>query len=156
MGTTSDWAMQAANPQMARIAFLRRNGLALLSMFVALSGLGYNTWRNETTEAHRNVRQAAFVVLEQLGELQQVSDQRYFAGVHDDAQRIVGWGKVTLLRDLGALVSPATEQATNRLASTWRDQLDALDAGDMAAEDAITADIVAARMQVVRDLERLR
>ena len=42
---------------------LRRNAVALISLVVALSSLGYNTWRNEQTEANRNERQAAFEVL---------------------------------------------------------------------------------------------
>jgi hypothetical protein len=39
--------------------------VALLSLAIALASLGYNTWRNETTESHRNARQAGFVVLDQ-------------------------------------------------------------------------------------------
>jgi len=46
-----------------------QNLLAMISLFVALSALGYNTWRNELTEQNRNVRQAGFEMLLHVGEL---------------------------------------------------------------------------------------
>lgn len=135
---------------------LARHGVAFVSLFVALSGLGYNTWRNETTEAHRNVRQAAFVVFEQLGELQQVVDQRYYAGKVSDVNRIAGWGKVTLIRDMSMLVSPGASRQAMRLFDTWQGQLDLLDRGQPAAEREISSAIAGVREQVLRDLEELQ
>jgi hypothetical protein len=135
---------------------LRRHGVALVSLTVALLGLAYNTWRNETTESHRNVRQAAFEVLEQLGELQQVVDQRFYGGTSTDLNRIRGWGKVTLVRDMGMLVSPAASREAGRLFGTWQTRLDAMDRGDADAEREISAAIAAAREQVLRDLESLQ
>ena len=46
--------------------------MALISIFIAVSALAYNTWRNETTEEQRNIRHAAFRVLEDLGEVQEI------------------------------------------------------------------------------------
>ena len=57
---------------------IRSNSVALISLSVALIALSYNTWRNETTESQRNIRQASFRVLESLGELQEVADYRYY------------------------------------------------------------------------------
>ncbi len=135
---------------------LRRHVVALISLFVALTGLGYNTWRNETTEAHRNIRQAAFVMLEQLGELQQVVDQRFYAGKSNDVNRIQGWGKITLVRDMSMLISATTSQQASRLYGVWTDQLERMDAGDPEAERQISRAIMATREQVLRDLEALR
>lgn len=135
---------------------LVRHGVALVSLFVALTGLAYNTWRNETTEAHRNVRQAAFVVFEQLGQLQQVVDQRYYAGKVSDINRISGWGKVTLIRDMAMLVSPGASRQSMRLFDTWQGQVDLLDAGQPAAEREISGAIANVREQVLRDLEALQ
>ena len=42
---------------------LQRYSVALVSFFVALASLGYNTWRNEQTEANRNVRAAGFEMI---------------------------------------------------------------------------------------------
>lgn len=133
-----------------------RHGVALVSLVVALAGLAYNTWRNETTESHRNVRQAAFVVFEQLGELQQVVDQRYYAGKVSDVNRIAGWGKVTLIRDMSMLVSPGASRQAMRLFDTWQGQLDLLDRGQPAAEREISGAIAGVREQVLRDLEALQ
>ena len=134
----------------------QRHGVAFVSLAVALLGLAYNTWRNETTEAHRNVRQAAFTVLEELGELQQVVDQRFYAGKASEVNRIAGWGKVALVRDMGMLVSPATSRQASQLFASWQGRLDAMDNGDAHAEREISGAIAATREQVLRDLEALQ
>lgn len=138
------------------LATVQKHAVALISLCVALTGLGYNTWRNETTESHRNVRQAAFAILSTLGELQQVVQQRYYAGKGDDITRINGWGKVALVRDMGTLVSPETSRQSARLFATWADNLDRMDAGQADAEHEISGAIMATREQVLRDLEALR
>jgi hypothetical protein len=148
--------MREERPVGAVRGAIQRHGVALVSLFVALSGLAYNTWRNETTEAHRNVRQAAFVVFEQLGQLQQVVDQRYYAGKVTDVNRIAGWGKVALIRDMAMLISPNASRQSARLFETWQGQLDLLDRGEPAAEREISTAIAGVREQVLRDLEALQ
>lgn len=39
---------------------IRRNAVAIISLIVALTSLGYNTYRNELSEANRTVRQVGF------------------------------------------------------------------------------------------------
>ena len=138
------------------LAEVKRNLVAIISLCVALSGLAYNTWRNETTESHRNVRQASFVMLEQLGQLQQLVYQRYYAHQRDDVTRITCWGKVLLVRDMGPLVSGEVSTKTRVLFDTWGEKLDELDAGDADAEKAVSASIAAAREQVLVELRKLR
>ena len=67
---------------------LRRNLIAFISLAVALFGLSYNTWRNETTEAQRNTRTAAFRMIEELGEFQQLVDARHYGGDLSETNRI--------------------------------------------------------------------
>lgn len=151
--------MRTDNEPAAEAAFLasiRRNAVALISLTVALAGLSYNTWRNETTERHRNVRQGAFVMLEQLGQLQQLVDQRFYAEKRDDVNLIGCWGKVTLLRDMSPLVSKETASRSSALFEAWRSHLPALDQGDAAAEAAIAKAIAANRDQLVVELSALR
>ena len=62
--------------------------LALLGLCVSLASLGYTTWRNETTEAHRNARQAAFLLLDQTAQWQQIVDTRVYGGDESQALRI--------------------------------------------------------------------
>lgn len=135
---------------------LGRHAVALISLAVALGGLGYNTWRNETTESHRNVRQAAFVMLADLGEFQQLADRRFFGAERNDHNRIRAWGRVATLRDIGPLVSPGAAAAAAALEHTWRSQLPALDAGDPAAEQAIAAAVHDTRAAVMSELMALR
>jgi hypothetical protein len=145
-----------APPRSVVLASIKRNLVAIISLFVALTGLSYNTWRNETTEAHRNVRQGAFAMLEQVGQLQQLVDQRFYAGKKDDVNRITCWGKVALLRDTAPLVSKRTEAEAERLFAAWSENLDAMDEGDEEAERKVSRQIAALRTQLVGELKALR
>ena len=57
---------------------LRANIVAIASIIVALSGMAYNTWRNEKTEINHSVRIAAFETLKNLGEAQIVVEYLHF------------------------------------------------------------------------------
>ena len=138
------------------LASVKRNIVAIISLVVALAGLSYNTWRNESTEAHRNVRQGAFAMLEQLGQLQQLVDQRFYAGKKDDVNRITCWGKVALMRDTAPLVSESARQQAERLFQVWSEQLEAMDEGDAAAEKKISDQIAALRTLLIAELKALR
>jgi len=52
MNRTTDWRKQ-----------LHRNAVALISLAVAITSLGYNTWRNEVSEQNRNQRCGSFELL---------------------------------------------------------------------------------------------
>lgn len=135
---------------------VRQNALALVSLVVALFGLGYNTWRNETTEHHRNVRQSAFIALDALGETQQLADTRFFGADHSEANRIAIWGRITLIRDVATLVSDDTGTRATDLFAVWSARAPAFDEGDPAAEKAVSNAIGATRAQVLSDLRRLK
>ena len=49
---------------------IHRNLLSIISLVVALTALGYNTYRNELTEHNRNIRSASFIILQELSQLQ--------------------------------------------------------------------------------------
>lgn len=130
--------------------------LALLSLGVALTSLGYTTWRNETTEAHRNARQAAFLLLDQTAQWQQIVDTRVYGGDDSEMLRIAAWGKAGLVRDLGPLVSPQAGQRAETAFRTWSRRAAALDRNDEAAAEAMTAALRDLRTQAIADLHRLR
>jgi len=157
MGTAGDGDENAGGaPPSAVLASVKRNIVAIISLVVALTGLSYNTWRNETTEAHRNVRQGAFAMLEQLGQLQQLVDQRFYAGKKDDVNRITCWGKVTLMRDTAPLVSAKAQAQADQLFTVWSENLEALDEGDEAAERKISTQISTLRAELIAELRALR
>ncbi len=147
---------QDARPEPAWRAALTRHAVALISLAVALLGLGYNTWRNEATEAHRNVREAAFRLLEELGEFQQLVDSRYFGDDHSEMNRIAAWGKVTLVRDMAPLVSPRTERRALALFAAWKRHVGGLVRDEPEAELEISAAAAALREQALEDLRALR
>jgi hypothetical protein len=134
---------------------LRRHAVALISLAVALFGTSYNTWRNQATEAHRNTRAAAFMVLDALGQLQEIADRRHYGGDRSDANRIGGWGKVSAVRDLAPLISRESESGAGALFEAWKDNVDRLDGRDEAAETAIAASIVQLRGRILAELKAL-
>lgn len=111
---------------------IRSNSLALISLAVAFIALGYNTWRNETTESHRNVREASFRVLESLGELQEVTDHRYYYFPFEDNEgregelRLRGFGEVAMVRDLMNLMPEPAPAASDNLFQLWNKHFNAL------------------------------
>lgn len=149
---------------------IHNNAVALISLVIAVTALAYNTWRNETTEQQRNVRHAAFEVLESLGDLQQVVDFRYYYLPFDEQARaegelrIRGFGHVAMIRDLMMLMPAPGPAAGEELHRQWLDRfadLDDLDgvgghtAAAKAAERELTRAIAGTREAVLTILQRL-
>lgn len=137
-------------------AGVRRHAVALISLAVALFGTSYNTWRNQTTELHRNSRTAAFMVLDALGELQEIADRRFYGGDHSDANRIAGWGKVAVVRDMAPLISSETDMRAHRLFDAWQTNVDRIEKGDEDAKRRISGAIVETRSRILEDLKNLK
>lgn len=134
---------------------LRRNAVAIISLAVALSGLAYNTWRNEQTEMNRNVRHAAFEMLVRLGELQQVTDHLHYGGDAERGNPITGWGYVAVIRDLAMVMPAPVKESAEQLYQTWDARWDELGEKTKAVED-ISAAIKHTRATVIRALEALK
>lgn len=136
---------------------LRQNLVALISLTLAVASLGYNTWRNETSEAHRNVRQAAFRTLEELGALQVVVDARQYQGDRMRGDYVAGWSRVLLIDDLCSLLPAPVRNSTEHLHEVWKDNFDDWYAGDKPqAGQNISEAISAARAQVRMALAALK
>ena len=133
---------------------LRRHSVALISLAVALTSLGYNTWRNEVTEANRNVRTAGIEYLLILGRLEQVV---FFSHFDRDAERgnpRAGWAYVLTARDLAALSAEPAIASTDALFETWQADWPGL-GNDDAAEQRISAAIDQARNHMLEVLASL-
>ena len=134
---------------------IRRNAVALISLVVALSSLGYNTWRNELTEYNRNQRQSAFEILLKLGELQQVVfHSHYDRDTTDKGNPRTGWAYVLVIKDLARVLAPPMPAASDRLQSVWGEHWNALGV-EQASADAILVEIDAVREETLRQLHRL-
>lgn len=101
------------------IGQVRQHSVALISLAIALSSLGYNTWRNEQTEANRNVRVAGIELLLKLGELDRVV---FFSHYEQDEERgniRSGWAYVLTIKDLGALMNEPAASSSIDLFNAW-------------------------------------
>lgn len=107
---------------------VQRNAVALISLAIALSSLGYNTWRNEASEYNRNQRLISIEVLRNLGELQQVVFHNAWDMDSEDKGNLrTGWVHVLAIRDLAQLLdSPAAASATE-LWQVWDEDNGALE-----------------------------
>ena len=166
---TDDKHITPPEPSVSIWRQIYRHRLSLISLLVAITSLGYNTWRNEATEAHRNTREAAFQILLELGELEQiVSYRHYFASREDvqdlsenrNAEWVRGWGKVALIENLSQLMPDSTEQAGRRLKNAWQEHAARLELGPgsdrgKAAEVAIDTAIEETRQSVLTVLNAL-
>lgn len=150
---------------------IRNNAVALISLFIAVTSLGYNTWRNETSEEQRNLRHAAFRVLENLGEMQEVVDAKYYylafgEEIGFEGQlRLRGYGSAMMTRDLMELMPQPAPDAGQRMFVAWQKHFGVLEELDSEgnhtkrarrAEEALTEAINQTRQAVfvvIRSLE---
>jgi hypothetical protein len=134
---------------------VRTHAVALISLAIAVSTLGYTTWRNERTEENRNIRVAAFEVLKNLGELQFLVNRIHYADRADRSEPLRAWGHVALVTDLATILPEPVPPAAERLRAVWSAEWQAV-ATEEAATERVSAAIDAAREAVLTVLRRLR
>jgi hypothetical protein len=118
---------------------VRRNMVALISLAVAVTGLGYNTWRNEASEHNRNQRLVSIELLLMLGDLEQLTlDKHYGADADRDAVSRKAWAKVLSIRDLAQISEGSVPESAMALYDIWSSDYDEL--GDSTgAKDRIVS-----------------
>jgi hypothetical protein len=131
------------------------NIVAIVSVLVALTGLGYNTWRNERTEHNRNTRIAAFETLKNLGEAQIIVEYAHFKKNRQLGDPVQGMGRAMYIRDLTRVLPAPAPDDGERLWAAWRDNADKVEA-DTDAMIAITDEIQRLRLDMLDILENLR
>ncbi len=134
---------------------LRRNTVALISLVIAITSLGYNTWRNEASETNRTQRLVALEVLMKLGDLQQVTWHHHYDKDFEDKGNLrTGWTLVLVIRDICQILEGPLPSSTTNLHATWEKYSDDLDTS-RAANDAIIAAIKNVRQDTLELLEML-
>lgn len=134
---------------------LRRNTVALISLVVAVTSLGYNTWRNEASEYNRNQRLVSIEVVRNLGQLQQVVFHRHYdMDATDKGNARTGWAIVLTIRDLATVLEEPLPDAAENLRSVWDDDWQRL-GSDQAGFDRIIVEIESLRMDVHALLKNL-
>ena len=106
---------------------VRDNLLAIISLVVAFTALGYNTWRNEATERNRNIRAAGIELLSEIGSLQQIIFYAHW--VDDDPEDgrppdprgdpRMGWVDMLTINDLAALMPAEVGRDAAHLWAVW-------------------------------------
>ena len=136
---------------------IRRNAVALISLFIAVTGLLYNTWRNEHSELNRNQRWASFEVLILLSELQELVFIAYYDQDQiDDSDFRRGWSKVLLIRDLSAVMSDPLPESATELHGVWGKNWKGLENRNEKSKDNIEdaiADLRKFTLMTLRDLD---
>jgi hypothetical protein len=118
----------------------RQHSVAIISLVVALSSLTYNTWRNEQTEANRNVRTAGIELLLALGELERIV---FFSHYDKDDIRgnpRAGWSYALIIVDLASLMADPATSSSEELLATWSGNWSGLGKDDESAT-AVSASI---------------
>lgn len=101
-------------------AQIQRNAVALISLVIALTSLGYNTWRNEASEYNRNQRLISVEVLRNLGQLQQVVFHNVWEmDISDKGNPRTGWVYVLAIRDLSQILDGDAPASAMELWQVW-------------------------------------
>ena len=131
---------------------VQRNLVALISVFIAVTSLSYNTWRNEKTELNRNLRQGSFEMLLKLGELRElVYHLEYDRAVIEQTAERTGWVTVFIIRDLASVLEDPVPAAAESLFDAWSEHWDEL------AERDEDGDLVGAgRRTIEAEIDELR
>jgi hypothetical protein len=134
---------------------IKTNLVAIISLFTALSGLFYNSWRDHRNELNENRRNAAFEVLKNLGELQTIVNYAHFKADNERGNPIEGWKYVLLVRDLSRLLPPTNLQQGDKLYITWQQHWENLQTNS-ASEQQISTHIASTRAGVLKTIDELQ
>ena len=114
--------------------------VALISLAVAVTGLGYNTWRNEASEHNRNQRLVSIELLLMLGDLEQLTlDKHYGADVDRAAVSRKAWAKVLSIRDLAQISEGPVPESAMALYDIWSSDYDELGENTIAKDRIVSA-----------------
>jgi len=136
------------------VAQLKTNMVALISLVTAISGITYNTWRDHQNEVNDNMRNAAFVVLSDLGELQTIINYAHFEQDNVKGNPIEGWKHVIMIRDLSRLLKSNANIEGDKLYKDWQKNWEKL-GEDNKTELLISTQITNTRQAVLSTIDNL-
>ncbi|OUS23309.1 hypothetical protein A9Q98_15680 [Thalassotalea sp. 42_200_T64] len=134
---------------------IQNNLIAIISIFIAVSSLAYNTWRNEQTEYNRNVRTSSFQILMSLAELQLLVDHAFYNEDKEKGDPIKGWSYVLYVQGLAQTVSPEVKHNAEQLKKIWEKNWQLMHQ-QQSQNDAISQSIKVLRLEVLATLQSLQ
>jgi hypothetical protein len=135
---------------------LRSNAVALTSLLIALTSLGYNTWRNEHTEHNRNIRAAAFEILTKLAEFERVVFLAHYDRDKANGNPRTGWTYVIVINDLAQVIPGEVQPRAAALRDIWRANWEDLGKDTDEPTDRIDQAITSLREATLETLRALR
>ena len=134
---------------------IRRNLVALISLAIAVTGLGYNTWRNEASEHNRNQRLVSIELLLMLADVHQLTQDAHWGDSENRATILrEGWSKVLTIRDLAQIAEGSVPASAINLYEAWSTDYKALGT-DIEAEKRIATAVEAVRSDAHEILKSL-
>ncbi len=127
---------------------------AIVSLVFAVTGFSYNAWRLEESESNNIVRDAAFEVLTELAEFEQVLYASHYDKNDVEGSPRLGWVKIGLINDLAMLISPDAHASAEQLKSNWGDHWPEVP-DDREIVDNLVVDVDAVRAAVKTRLAEL-
>ena len=140
---------------MVIIEQLRTNAVAIISLIVALSGLGYNTWRNESTESNKNIREAGFFMMQELTELQEVVLYARFDRDDDRGDIKSGWSHVLAVKDISYAMPEPVQQDAIALSVAWQQNVQGIASHQDQSYQQIDLAIDTIKKQIVDAINEL-
>lgn len=128
---------------------------SVFSLLFAVLGFSYNAWRMEITEDNNNIRTAAFEVLTQLSEMQQMIYAAHYDKDLEEGNPRKIWVKVGLIVDLSALISVQVEAQANELRNLWSESWQQVN-DDEAVTQNLIAKIDNVRNEIKMALKKLQ
>lgn len=107
--------------------------ISVLSLLIAMTALGYNTWRNEVTEHNRNIRSSGFELLNESANLQLLVDRRSYAD-DSSASYIEGWTRINFIVALSHVMPEPVRSNSQHLKTAWSDNWQSLNVSGQVNE----------------------
>jgi len=129
--------------------------ISVISFLFAFVGFSYNVWRTEKTESNNNVREAAFGMLQELANLEQLVYAIHYDHSNEEGTPRNGWVKIGLIQDMSMLVAPTVESKAIQLKQVWAKKWSQL-AEEKQASDEIVHAIEEVRVEarlMLKDLD---
>ena len=135
---------------------IKDNAIALVSIFIAITSLSYNSWRNELSEDNRTQRYASFAIILKINELQQVVFYNHYEqDFQQQGNPRLGWTYVLTIQDLAMVLPKKSRHSAENLFSTWNQHWSTLHS-EQASKDAIDNSIDGVRKDILQLLSELQ
>lgn len=113
--------------------------ISIFSFLFAFVGFSYNVWRTEKTESNNNVREAAFGMLQELANLEQLVYAIHYDHSTAEGTPRNGWVKIGLIQDMSMLVAPTVESKAIQLKEVWAKKWNQLSEDKQASDEIVHA-----------------